>query len=76
MSCLIKIYCHVETYYSTEVLCFSVYFAFLHFDVLSNSYISALSDDEKQPSLQNAISSGWPASLHLIGKVMFIHHLQ
>lgn len=52
-------------------LCQSVYSAFLHYDVLSNSYISALSEDEKQPNLQTAILSGWPASLHLIGKVVF-----
>jgi len=32
-------------------------------------YISALSDDQEQPDLLKAISSGWPASLHLIGKV-------
>lgn len=33
------------------------------------SYISALSDDQEQPDLLKTVSSGWPASLHLIGKV-------
>ncbi|KAH6810493.1 methionyl-tRNA synthetase / methionine-tRNA ligase / MetRS [Perilla frutescens var. frutescens] len=46
---------------------------YVWFDALLG-YISALSDDEKQPSLQNAISSGWPASLHLIGKDILRFH--
>ncbi|KVI06930.1 Aminoacyl-tRNA synthetase, class 1a, anticodon-binding [Cynara cardunculus var. scolymus] len=40
---------------------------YVWFDALLG-YISALSEDQDQPSLQTAISSGWPASLHLIGK--------
>lgn len=32
-------------------------------------YISALIDDGEQASLQQAVDRGWPASLHLIGKV-------
>lgn len=42
---------------------------------LLHSYISALSEDQEQPSLQTAISSGWPASLHLIGKVCWAFSL-
>ncbi|KAK2654359.1 hypothetical protein Ddye_014215 [Dipteronia dyeriana] len=41
---------------------------YVWFDALLG-YISALSEDKDQSSLQTAISSGWPASLHLIGKV-------
>ncbi|KAL6137077.1 hypothetical protein ACLB2K_062372 [Fragaria x ananassa] len=40
---------------------------YVWFDALLG-YISALSDDMEQPSLGRAVSSGWPASLHLIGK--------
>jgi len=36
-------------------------------------YISALLDDGEQASLQQAIDRGWPASLHLIGKVCSKH---
>lgn len=39
------------------------------FQNIVNSYISALSEDTEQPDLERAVSSGWPASLHLIGKV-------
>jgi len=35
-------------------------------------YISALLEDEEKPSLQKAVGSGWPASLHLIGKVWYL----
>jgi hypothetical protein len=38
-------------------------------------YISALLDDGEQASLQQAIDHGWPASLHLIGKVCSRHFL-
>nr|POE64254.1 65-kda microtubule-associated protein 7 [Quercus suber] len=31
-------------------------------------YVSALSEEAGQANLQSAVSSGWPASLHLIGK--------
>ncbi|GJX35674.1 methionine--tRNA ligase, chloroplastic/mitochondrial [Tanacetum coccineum] len=30
--------------------------------------------DQEQPSLQTAVSSGWPASLHLIGKDILPFH--
>ncbi|XP_050210692.1 methionine--tRNA ligase, chloroplastic/mitochondrial isoform X1 [Mercurialis annua] len=46
---------------------------YVWFDALLG-YISALSDDKVQPSLQNAVSSGWPASLHLIGKDILRFH--
>ncbi|KAL8516284.1 hypothetical protein ACS0TY_014805 [Phlomoides rotata] len=46
---------------------------YVWFDALLG-YISALSEDEKQPNLQGAISSGWPASLHLIGKDILRFH--
>ncbi|KAK2978109.1 hypothetical protein RJ640_009273 [Escallonia rubra] len=37
-------------------------------------YISALSEDEEKPNLQAAVSSGWPVSLHLIGKDILRFH--
>ncbi|CAA2940801.1 methionine--tRNA ligase, chloroplastic mitochondrial isoform X2 [Olea europaea subsp. europaea] len=37
-------------------------------------YISALLADKEQPNLQTAISSGWPASLHLIGTDILRFH--
>nr|XP_010939065.1 methionine--tRNA ligase, chloroplastic/mitochondrial isoform X2 [Elaeis guineensis] len=40
---------------------------YVWFDALLG-YISALLQDGEKPTLQQAISSGWPASLHLIGK--------
>ncbi|KAJ0752902.1 putative methionine--tRNA ligase [Helianthus annuus] len=46
---------------------------YVWFDALLG-YISALLDDQEQPSLQTAISSGWPASLHLIGKDILRFH--
>ncbi|KAJ9545629.1 hypothetical protein OSB04_025336 [Centaurea solstitialis] len=46
---------------------------YVWFDALLG-YISALSEDQEQPSLQTAISSGWPASLHLIGKDILRFH--
>ncbi|KAF6165073.1 hypothetical protein GIB67_000657 [Kingdonia uniflora] len=46
---------------------------YVWFDALLG-YISALSLEEKQPSLQDAIASGWPASLHLIGKDILRFH--
>ncbi|MED6110985.1 Methionine--tRNA ligase, chloroplastic/mitochondrial [Stylosanthes scabra] len=39
-----------------------------------NGYISALSDEHEQPDLLNAVSSGWPAALHLIGKDILRFH--
>ncbi|GJU90921.1 methionine--tRNA ligase, chloroplastic/mitochondrial [Tanacetum coccineum] len=46
---------------------------YVWFDALLG-YISALSQGQEQPSLQTAISSGWPASLHLIGKDILRFH--
>ncbi|PWA74658.1 methionyl-tRNA synthetase [Artemisia annua] len=46
---------------------------YVWFDALLG-YISALSQDQEQLSLQTAISSGWPASLHLIGKDILRFH--
>ncbi|KAL3829090.1 hypothetical protein ACJIZ3_017892 [Penstemon smallii] len=46
---------------------------YVWFDALLG-YISALLEDKKQPNLQTAISSGWPASLHLIGKDILRFH--
>ncbi|KAL7150275.1 hypothetical protein ABFS83_05G100500 [Erythranthe nasuta] len=46
---------------------------YVWFDALLG-YISALSEDEKQPNLETAISSGWPATLHLIGKDILRFH--
>ncbi|EEF33920.1 methionine-tRNA synthetase, putative [Ricinus communis] len=46
---------------------------YVWFDALLG-YISALSEDKEQPNLQNAVSSGWPASLHLIGKDILRFH--
>ncbi|XP_004304645.1 PREDICTED: probable methionine--tRNA ligase, mitochondrial isoform X1 [Fragaria vesca subsp. vesca] len=46
---------------------------YVWFDALLG-YISALSDDMEQPSLGRAVSSGWPASLHLIGKDILRFH--
>ncbi|KAL0370683.1 UNVERIFIED_CONTAM: Methionine--tRNA ligase, chloroplastic/mitochondrial [Sesamum angustifolium] len=46
---------------------------YVWFDALLG-YISALLEDNKQPSLQTAIFSGWPASLHLIGKDILRFH--
>ncbi|GAV76088.1 tRNA-synt_1g domain-containing protein [Cephalotus follicularis] len=46
---------------------------YVWFDALLG-YISALSDDKEQPDLQTAVSSGWPASLHLIGKDILRFH--
>ncbi|KAJ3673926.1 hypothetical protein LUZ60_005918 [Juncus effusus] len=46
---------------------------YVWFDALLG-YISALEEDEENPNLQKAISSGWPASLHLIGKDILRFH--
>ncbi|XP_022872654.1 methionine--tRNA ligase, chloroplastic/mitochondrial isoform X1 [Olea europaea var. sylvestris] len=46
---------------------------YVWFDALLG-YISALLDDKEKPNLQTAISSGWPASLHLIGKDILRFH--
>ncbi|XP_019441623.1 PREDICTED: methionine--tRNA ligase, chloroplastic/mitochondrial [Lupinus angustifolius] len=46
---------------------------YVWFDALLG-YISALSDDQEQPGLQGAVSSGWPAALHLIGKDILRFH--
>ncbi|CAL9008012.1 unnamed protein product [Prunus brigantina] len=46
---------------------------YVWFDALLG-YISALSEDTEQPDLERAVSSGWPASLHLIGKDILRFH--
>lgn len=46
---------------------------YVWFDALLG-YISALSAENEQPDLQTAVSSGWPASLHLIGKDILRFH--
>ncbi|KAI8029930.1 hypothetical protein LOK49_LG01G00665 [Camellia lanceoleosa] len=46
---------------------------YVWFDALLG-YISALSDEKEQANLQTALSSGWPASLHLIGKDILRFH--
>ncbi|EPS61799.1 hypothetical protein M569_12993, partial [Genlisea aurea] len=46
---------------------------YVWFDALLG-YLSALVEDKKQPNLQSAISSAWPASLHLIGKDILRFH--
>ncbi|XP_024020474.1 methionine--tRNA ligase, chloroplastic/mitochondrial [Morus notabilis] len=46
---------------------------YVWFDALLG-YISALSEDTEEPNLENAISSGWPATLHLIGKDILRFH--
>ncbi|XP_026425003.1 methionine--tRNA ligase, chloroplastic/mitochondrial-like [Papaver somniferum] len=46
---------------------------YIWFDALLG-YVSALSQEEEKPTLQHAISSGWPASLHLIGKDILRFH--
>ncbi|XP_048325687.2 methionine--tRNA ligase, chloroplastic/mitochondrial [Ziziphus jujuba] len=46
---------------------------YVWFDALLG-YISALSEDTEEPNLQKAVSSGWPAALHLIGKDILRFH--
>ncbi|KAM3345313.1 methionine-tRNA ligase, chloroplastic/mitochondrial isoform X1 [Capsicum galapagoense] len=46
---------------------------YVWFDALLG-YVSALLEDNEQASLETAISSGWPASLHLIGKDILRFH--
>ncbi|KAJ0101337.1 hypothetical protein Patl1_05402 [Pistacia atlantica] len=46
---------------------------YVWFDALLG-YISALSGNKDQPNLQTAVSSGWPASLLLIGKDILRFH--
>ncbi|KAJ6815416.1 methionine--tRNA ligase, chloroplastic/mitochondrial isoform X1 [Iris pallida] len=46
---------------------------YVWFDALLG-YISALLQDGEQPNLQKAVGSGWPASLHLIGKDILRFH--
>ncbi|XP_072972327.1 methionine--tRNA ligase, chloroplastic/mitochondrial [Typha angustifolia] len=46
---------------------------YVWFDALLG-YISALLDDGEHPDLRQAISFGWPASLHLIGKDILRFH--
>ncbi|PSS32593.1 Methionine--tRNA ligase [Actinidia chinensis var. chinensis] len=46
---------------------------YVWFDALLG-YISAFLQEEQQANLQTAVSSGWPASLHLIGKDILRFH--
>ncbi|OVA18319.1 Valyl/Leucyl/Isoleucyl-tRNA synthetase [Macleaya cordata] len=46
---------------------------YVWFDALLG-YLSALSPEKENPTLQSAVSSGWPASLHLIGKDILRFH--
>uniref|UniRef100_A0A2P2JZW0 methionine--tRNA ligase n=1 Tax=Rhizophora mucronata TaxID=61149 RepID=A0A2P2JZW0_RHIMU len=46
---------------------------YVWFDALLG-YISALLEDKDQSNIQAAVSSGWPASLHLIGKDILRFH--
>ncbi|OWM70976.1 methionine--tRNA ligase, chloroplastic/mitochondrial [Punica granatum] len=46
---------------------------YVWFDALLG-YISALSEEKERPDLELAVSSGWPASLHLIGKDILRFH--
>lgn len=46
---------------------------YVWFDALLG-YISALSEDSENQNLESAVSSGWPASLHLIGKDILRFH--
>ncbi|CAN8279410.1 unnamed protein product [Cochlearia groenlandica] len=46
---------------------------YVWFDALLG-YISALTEDYEQHSLDTAVSLGWPASLHLIGKDILRFH--
>ncbi|KAJ7971275.1 Methionine--tRNA ligase [Quillaja saponaria] len=46
---------------------------YVWFDALLG-YISALSGDKEQTDLLSAVSSGWPAALHLIGKDILRFH--
>lgn len=46
---------------------------YVWFDALLG-YISALSEDKEHLDLQSAVSSGWPVSLHLIGKDILRFH--
>nr|GMC59286.1 methionine--tRNA ligase, chloroplastic/mitochondrial [Ipomoea batatas] len=46
---------------------------YVWFDALLG-YVSALLEDKEIPDLQHAISSKWPASLHLIGKDILRFH--
>ncbi|KAG2730218.1 hypothetical protein I3760_01G281500 [Carya illinoinensis] len=46
---------------------------YVWFDALLG-YVSALAEDNEQSNLESAVSSGWPASLHLIGKDILRFH--
>ncbi|KAL4184463.1 hypothetical protein AMTRI_Chr10g1140 [Amborella trichopoda] len=46
---------------------------YVWFDALLG-YVSALLKEGEEPTLQNALSSGWPVSLHLIGKDILRFH--
>ncbi|KAG6734771.1 hypothetical protein I3842_01G286200 [Carya illinoinensis] len=46
---------------------------YVWFDALLG-YVSALAEDNEQSNLESAVSSGWPVSLHLIGKDILRFH--
>ncbi|KAJ4904709.1 methionyl-tRNA synthetase / methionine--tRNA ligase / MetRS (cpMetRS) [Raphanus sativus] len=46
---------------------------YVWFDALLG-YISAITEDNEQQNLDTAVSLGWPASLHLIGKDILRYH--
>ena len=46
---------------------------YVWFDALLG-YVSAISNDKKDPSLNDSINNGWPADIHLIGKDILRFH--
>lgn len=46
---------------------------YVWFDALLG-YVSAISKDKSNPSLEESINSGWPADIHLIGKDILRFH--
>ena len=46
---------------------------YVWFDALLG-YVSAISSDMKDPSLEESINNGWPADIHLIGKDILRFH--
>lgn len=78
-----SIYCTCQLLCADNDLLFLLHFCIPFFQyyltipyVFLCRYISALIDDGEQASLQQAVDRGWPASLHLIGKVCSKHFLQ
>ena len=52
----------------------NLYLLTFYFIFLLNRYVSALSKYTGKANLQSAVSSGWPASLHLIKKCISIFY--